>query len=80
MDKDDSYSKTKPKKDLEILDLKECADLLKVSTRTVHVYMKLGLPYVQIVPKGKLTFEKDRVIHWWQKYSHPYEKLIRRRR
>ena len=73
-------SKTKPQKDIEILDLKECADLLRVSTRTVQNYMKLRLPYVQVCKRGRLTFDREKVIRWWQRYSHPYEKLIRRMR
>ncbi|MCD6371515.1 MAG: helix-turn-helix domain-containing protein [Candidatus Aenigmarchaeota archaeon] len=63
---------------MEILTIRETANLLKVSPRTIRRYMELGLPYVQVVKGGRITFEKNQVLKWWLKFSHPYSKFLRR--
>jgi predicted site-specific integrase-resolvase len=64
---------------MEILTVRECADFLKVSQKTLYRYIREGLPYNQRYPHGKITFDKSKVIKWWEKYNHPYYRLYRRR-
>ncbi len=64
---------------MEILDFKETATFLKMSTRTLRRRIEEGLPHNQQCKRGKLTFDKSKVIKWWEKYNYPYTKLYRRR-
>jgi len=64
---------------MEILDLKETAAFLKISTGTLRRRMTEGLPYNQQCKRGKITFDKSKVIKWWEKYNHPYTRFYRHR-
>ena len=65
----------------DIIGSNEVCEMLHISKETLRVYMRnYGLPYTQIVPRGKLTFDRMKVIKWWEKFSHPYEKYLRRER
>lgn len=64
---------------MQILDLEQVANFLRLSKNSVrHLIGSQGLPFNQIVKNGKLTFDKDKVIKWWEKYNHPTNKFFRR--
>ena len=63
---------------MQFLDIKETAVFLKISVRTLRNRMAEDLPYNQQYKRGKLTFDKFKVIKWWEKYNHPCIRLYRR--
>ena len=63
-----------------ILNIKECANLFGVSTRTVQRWTKEErLPHFQVCKKGKILFDKEKVIKWLKSREHPYIGLVKRR-
>lgn len=65
---------------MQIINIKECANLLSVSTRTIQRWIKdERLPYFQVCKKGKILFEKEKVIKWLKNREHPYIGLVKRR-
>lgn len=65
---------------MEILDLEQVAEFLRLSKNSVrHLIKSHGLPYNQIIKNGKLTFDKSKVTKWWEKYNHPYTRFYRHR-
>ncbi len=65
--------------DIEILDMEGVCQLLKVSESTIRHYIRnYGLPYNQIKKHTKITFDKNKLIKWWSRFNHPYEKFLRR--
>ncbi len=66
---------------IEILNLKQIAQLLGVSQATIRRYMNCyNMPYNQIAPRKKITFDKAQVLRWWSQFNHPYTKFLRRSR
>jgi predicted site-specific integrase-resolvase len=65
---------------MKLMSLKECHEFLGVSESTLRRYMKAGLPYNQIVKRGRVLFNRDEVIKWISKFRIPHLKLLKRRR
>jgi len=63
----------------EILSIRDCMALLKIkSWTTLDLYIKsYKLPYIQI-GNGNKKFLRSEVLKWLERFSHPYNKFLRR--
>jgi hypothetical protein len=49
----------------EPLSIREVADLIGCSAWTIRQrYLRAGIPFVRLGPRGKLTFYRNQIIHW----------------
>lgn len=64
---------------MAVLNTKQFCSLFGISKRTLHRYMEEGMPYLQIVPRGKLFFNLQQVMPWMQKRNDSYRKYLRKK-
>jgi len=57
---------------MTLLQLPEACAFLNVSRRTLIRYInECNLPYIQVRKRGKLMFNKDRLIKWLERREQP---------
>lgn len=54
---------------MNLMTIKELADYLNVSTRTIHNYMKAGMPKFQAIKGGKISFLLEDIKKWMKRYD-----------
>lgn len=61
-----------PPLEVTILTFPEVAELLRCSQSTIRRPMRdNGLPFVQIKPWHRVTFDKHAVLRWWNEHRAP---------